>query len=354
MSVPFTLTPQPIRVTAASRQPIFLALDISGYDALDLEAVCMIEGTATEAALNVFTGMQTATDDGWVIPGANFSPISGTGQQVARVTVTSGLLQYLRWDVSSLGGASALTFFLRGVARDGGTSVPAGGGSIAPLEVVEVDGAPAIRNENDNEWAGLVSDNGSASAWATGVWARRSTTAADSVVILAVNDVSMLSLGEDGEGGLPTLRTTGDGDVDLGKSDAQYRRTYTREVYARRLIASTSSPPTVSAGAALGTGGSASIVRGGDAAFILRLACGTGTTANGTLATITFGAAYPAKPVIILGPANRNANDKYGDMRPRIYDSDISTTQAIVKIGDTELDASTTYDLAVHVIGTTS
>src|SRR5579871_3799057 len=32
-----TLTPQPIRVTATGLQPIYLALDVGGYDFLDME-----------------------------------------------------------------------------------------------------------------------------------------------------------------------------------------------------------------------------------------------------------------------------------------------------------------------------
>jgi hypothetical protein len=118
MATPFTLTPQPVRVGAATKQPIFLALDISGYDACDVEAVCQIEGTASGAVLNLITGMQTDTDDGWVTASA-FGTISGTGQQVTRVSVSSGLLQFLRWEVASLGGATAVTFFVRGIARDG-------------------------------------------------------------------------------------------------------------------------------------------------------------------------------------------------------------------------------------------
>ena len=118
MATPFSLTSQPIRVTGLSRQPMYLAIDISSYDGCDVEAVwSWIEGTATNAELNLITGMQTATEDGWLIPDSNFAPISGSGQQVARVSIASGLLQFLRWDVSSLGGATSLTFFIRGIAR---------------------------------------------------------------------------------------------------------------------------------------------------------------------------------------------------------------------------------------------
>ncbi len=123
MATVFALTPQPIRLTSTGRAALYLAVDVSSFDALDMEIVCAVEGTASNAAISLFTGMQTDTDDGWVVPTSNFTPISGTGQQVSRVSLSSGLLQYLRWDVSSLGGASSLTFFIRGVGRIGGTGV---------------------------------------------------------------------------------------------------------------------------------------------------------------------------------------------------------------------------------------
>lgn len=123
-----TLTTQPIRITALSRQAAYLAVDVGSYDLLDLELVCSVEGTATSAQINLFTGMQIQTDDGWFIPsasGANFGSLSGSAQVLtAKASLTGGFLRYLRWDCSSgtspagsLGGATALTFFIRGMAR---------------------------------------------------------------------------------------------------------------------------------------------------------------------------------------------------------------------------------------------
>lgn len=131
MATVFTLTPQPIRVTSVTKEPLYLAVDFSAYDALDVELLCTIEGTATNAAINLITGMQTETDDGWLIPTGSFDPFSGTGQQSFVAHVAAGLLQYLRWDVSDLGGATSLTFYIRGVARNGvaggASSTPSGG-----------------------------------------------------------------------------------------------------------------------------------------------------------------------------------------------------------------------------------
>ncbi len=103
-------------------------MDVGGVGAFDLELVCAVEGTATNAAIQLITGMQVQTEDGWVSCSPSFAPISGTGQQIVRVSVGSGLLQFLRWNVSSLGGATALTFFIRGMVRDTlGATVPRSG-----------------------------------------------------------------------------------------------------------------------------------------------------------------------------------------------------------------------------------
>ncbi|MGZ5152773.1 MAG: hypothetical protein ACXWC5_22355 [Burkholderiales bacterium] len=130
MATEITLTPQPIRLTAAARQALYLAVDISPFDSLDLEAVCVFEGTATNAIVNIYTGMQLDTEDGWVLAGA-VNSLSGTGQQIARLNIPGALLRFVRWDISSLGGATAITFFIRGMARSNLTQVAVGIGYLA-------------------------------------------------------------------------------------------------------------------------------------------------------------------------------------------------------------------------------
>ena len=112
-----TLTDQPIRVTAPGRQQIFLALDVERFDSLDLALVCNVEGTASGATVKLYTGMQIDTEDGWEPLADNFANISGSGPQSTRATIGKGLLKYLRWDVGSLGGATSITFFVRGIGR---------------------------------------------------------------------------------------------------------------------------------------------------------------------------------------------------------------------------------------------
>jgi hypothetical protein len=119
MAPTFALTQQPIRATGTQRQPMYLALDVSGFDGLDVELMCNIEGTAANAAITLVTGMALDTESGWSAIPANFAPISGTGQQFFRVSIRGGLFRYLRWDVGSLGGASAITFFLKALGRVG-------------------------------------------------------------------------------------------------------------------------------------------------------------------------------------------------------------------------------------------
>ena len=59
-----------------------------------------------------------------------FPAVSGSGQLFARASPSTGLLKFLRWEVSNLGGATSLTFFIRGIARVGLAA--------APLELAEL------------------------------------------------------------------------------------------------------------------------------------------------------------------------------------------------------------------------
>lgn len=114
MADTLTLTPQPVRVTAVGFQPIFLALDIGMYDFLDMQlGVLNLEGGAA-VTVELWTGMQNQTDDGFVQLYAWAS--QSTGNTWLRQTIGSGLLRYLRWKVGALSGTAA-TFSLRGMGR---------------------------------------------------------------------------------------------------------------------------------------------------------------------------------------------------------------------------------------------
>ncbi|MGZ5152772.1 MAG: hypothetical protein ACXWC5_22350 [Burkholderiales bacterium] len=112
-----TLTAQPLRLTAIARQALIYFVDVGAYDLLDLNIVATVEGTATNATIKLVTGLQIQTEDGWYYPTAQFSSISGSAVQSASASLTGTFQRFVRWDLTSLGGATAITFFIRGMAR---------------------------------------------------------------------------------------------------------------------------------------------------------------------------------------------------------------------------------------------
>ncbi len=117
MATEFTLTPQPVRTTVATKQPIQQSLDVSRFDIADLLLyVAALEGTSSPTAtIRIITGMQIDSEDGWVVLGT-FSVVSVTNTaQALRVT---GPMKFIRWEVSSLTGTTpAVTFLISGMLR---------------------------------------------------------------------------------------------------------------------------------------------------------------------------------------------------------------------------------------------
>jgi hypothetical protein len=101
------LTDKPIRNTAATIQELRLALDVGSYDELDL-LLTMYEGTSI--VIEVWTGMQTETEEGWVLAGT-FTTLSAQGE--AKMNVKN-FLRFLRWKHVT---ASTATFLINGIGR---------------------------------------------------------------------------------------------------------------------------------------------------------------------------------------------------------------------------------------------
>ncbi len=119
MAVPITLTQQPIRVTATGFQPIYLASDVGMFDVLDMElGVTGLEGTSPTVTVELWTGMQSQTDDGYVQLYA-WSNVSAANTYLKSGAINSGMLRFVRWKVTTLGGTGspAATFFIRGMGR---------------------------------------------------------------------------------------------------------------------------------------------------------------------------------------------------------------------------------------------
>jgi hypothetical protein len=118
MSDDFTLTRGPVRVTAAIRQPLQNALLIQDYDQIDaLLGFLAIEGSGT-ATIRVLTAMQNETEDGWVTLFTFANQTTANGWDLK--SASAGILKYIRWEVTSLGGATAITFQISGMLRSHG------------------------------------------------------------------------------------------------------------------------------------------------------------------------------------------------------------------------------------------
>jgi hypothetical protein len=108
------VTDFPVRVTTTTTQDLRLALPVARYDVLDLELrVLTLVGTGVRVEL--LTGMQLETADGWV-PLGSFSNITiGNAMENLRFT---NFLRYIRWTVTSLTGTGpSATFMLCGIGR---------------------------------------------------------------------------------------------------------------------------------------------------------------------------------------------------------------------------------------------
>jgi hypothetical protein len=115
------LTDGPIRVTVTGAQPLDQAVEVSSYDLLDLLAGLLgVEGSTSGVGLRIITGMQRESQNGWVeylafTPGTLNAPNTWQALQG-----TTRLLRYIRWEVTGLGGATAVTFQINGMARSYG------------------------------------------------------------------------------------------------------------------------------------------------------------------------------------------------------------------------------------------
>jgi len=114
-----TLTHQPIRLSAATRQERYLATEVSSFDILDMQLfIASFEGSGSLAAsFKLISSMQMQTDsEGWSdvwIFNVNSSP---NASYLASIEV--GFLRYLRWELTTISGTSpAITFWLRGLGR---------------------------------------------------------------------------------------------------------------------------------------------------------------------------------------------------------------------------------------------
>ena len=118
MSTTFDVTNGPVRVSAATKQPLAATLDVGDYKELDvLLAGIALEGTAgPQAVIRLLTSLSNKGEDGWVVA-VTFTAV--TASSTFEMKQITAFLKYLRWEVFSLTGtAPAITFAIGGIGKD--------------------------------------------------------------------------------------------------------------------------------------------------------------------------------------------------------------------------------------------
>jgi len=107
------LTDKPVRIIAAAKQDLRLAVDVGNVDEIDLLLV-LYEGT--EVDVKVTTGMQLDTDVGWVTL-VTFTRLTAVNAEKKHL---ADMLRYIRWEVTFGSASTIATFMLSGIARTWG------------------------------------------------------------------------------------------------------------------------------------------------------------------------------------------------------------------------------------------
>ncbi len=120
MSAYFKLTEVPVTLTFVSPvfQPDYQALDVGGFDVIDLECT-VSQVSAPPFVMQIWTANpfeSTPTDAGWTLAGAfaNFTT-PGQTQALSLSSPSSPFLKFIRWKAT--GSSNTVTFFICGNAR---------------------------------------------------------------------------------------------------------------------------------------------------------------------------------------------------------------------------------------------
>lgn len=122
-------------LTATYIQPAFEAVDVSGYDSVDLQYV-LITDIAGPVSIDFFTSMQNKSEDygnaitqnmlpTWIaiysiaVPGVTSGKPSVGAQSLPMDSTTTPLLRYLRYSITLAAATANATLTIEGIARRG-------------------------------------------------------------------------------------------------------------------------------------------------------------------------------------------------------------------------------------------
>jgi hypothetical protein len=100
----------PVRIGVQNElQDLRLAVNVAQYDTLDL-LLNVYEGS--NVAIQIWTGMQVESDEGWVLLGSAFPTVTtAPGSKLATFT---NPLAFIRWKMTNTGNT---TFMITGIGR---------------------------------------------------------------------------------------------------------------------------------------------------------------------------------------------------------------------------------------------
>ncbi len=120
MADAIVLTRLPVRVTVSgATMSLAESIDVSKYDLAEfLLQLLALTGTSPTIQIDIITGMQKESEDGWVIWASFTSQSSAPAME--RKTADRPF-KYIRWKVTTLGGTSpTATFYIDGMVRTNG------------------------------------------------------------------------------------------------------------------------------------------------------------------------------------------------------------------------------------------
>lgn len=102
----------PITAASSGAQTLVDAIDVSGYDELDLALGVAVVNASSSVQVSVITAMQNEDEAGWITVGTfDLATTSGVWQ---KLTIRN-FLRYIRYSVAVTGTGGAFT--LQGLAR---------------------------------------------------------------------------------------------------------------------------------------------------------------------------------------------------------------------------------------------
>lgn len=105
-------TPNAVTVSAAGAASTKQTLDVTGYNDVDLLLMVLKLSAGASITVEVETAMQQHI--GWVSLGAFAAVTEAGGAEKKRF---SGVLRFLRWNVTSLSAGASATFMIEGMIR---------------------------------------------------------------------------------------------------------------------------------------------------------------------------------------------------------------------------------------------